>query len=387
MAAKGGGGGGEQQGSSDRSYDLLWLAGAIVITTLLLWHFEKVAITKAIFLARIAEIKIIFWCFYFFEKIATLLKLSISSAPLETLTTWYSFINQNYGGEVDFPTIIRLSSAIGKFIFIPISAILLILAATLFFGGSAGKFRNSFSLKTLRTSEQKIWEQITPIVKTNLNEKELDDEPWAVALDPMRFCKKHNLIREETKDGKPGVSLKYGAAYRVLSLQLGPKWTRPENLPMHLKALFAIFVARMDGGKKEAEELVNKIAKSALTAKPNFEGTEELFRKHSQCKQAIKITNLHGYITTVMASLLTAAREVGVLATSEFIWLKPLDRRMWYMLNGVGRQTAFAEVAGPFAHWLAEKKLGLPLIVPTVDEAVKGLELAMKDILYKPEEK
>jgi intracellular multiplication protein IcmP len=100
----------------------------------------------------------------------------------------------------------------------------------------------------------------------------------------------------------------------------------------------------------------------------------------------LKIVAGHAYITTAMASLLNISREAGVLATSEFIWLKPLDRRMWFMLNSVGRPTAVAEISGAFAHWLAEKKLGIPLVIPMVDEAVTGLELALKDILYKPQD-
>jgi intracellular multiplication protein IcmP len=100
-----------------------------------------------------------------------------------------------------------------------------------------------------------------------------------------------------------------------------------------------------------------------------------------------KVIAVHGYIVTAMASLLVASREAGVLSTAEILWLKTTDRRMWYMLNSVGRYTAMGEIAGAFAHWLAEKKLGLPLVVPMVEEAVKGLELALSDILYKPEEK
>ena len=59
---------------------------------------------------------------------------------------------------------------------------------------------------------------------------------------------------------------------------------------------------------------------------------------------------------------------------------------MWYMLNSVGRPTATIEICGAFAHWLAEKKLGLPLMVPMVDEAVRGVEVALSEIIYKPDE-
>lgn len=85
--------------------------------------------------------------------------------------------------------------------------------------------------------------------------------------------------------------------------------------------------------------------------------------------------------------MLEAARTDGVLATAEFIWLKAVDRRLWYMLNSVGRKTAFPEVAGPFAHWKIEKRLRRPLKVPMVDTAVDAMEEAISEIIYKPDEK
>jgi intracellular multiplication protein IcmP len=53
----------------------------------------------------------------------------------------------------------------------------------------------------------------------------------------------------------------------------------------------------------------------------------------------------------------------------------------------VGRQTAFVEIAGIFAHWVAEKEAGRKLLVPMVDEATKALEATLKEIVYRPDEK
>jgi intracellular multiplication protein IcmP len=83
-----------------------------------------------------------------------------------------------------------------------------------------------------------------------------------------------------------------------------------------------------------------------------------------------------------MASLLELARTEGVMATAEILWLKPLDRRMWYVLNNIGRQVSFVECAGPIAHWLSEKKLNRPLRIPLVEGAVTAMQLALDDVLY-----
>lgn len=56
------------------------------------------------------------------------------------------------------------------------------------------------------------------------------------------------------------------------------------------------------------------------------------------------------------------------------------------MLNCVGRQTPFVEVAGPFAHWRAEKVMGRRSLVPMIDEAIKALEVAVKEVKLTPKE-
>ena len=104
------------------------------------------------------------------------------------------------------------------------------------------------------------------------------------------------------------------------------------------------------------------------------------------CDLIAKVVYRHAYVMTVMAAMLELSRCDGVLATSEFVWLKPLDRQLWYVLNDMGRQTPSIESAGVFAHLAAEKKFGRPLRVPMVDEAVVALGEALEEILYEPED-
>ena len=56
------------------------------------------------------------------------------------------------------------------------------------------------------------------------------------------------------------------------------------------------------------------------------------------------------------------------------------------MLNSVGRRTAFPEVAGPFGHWVVEKRLRRPLQTAMVEEAINGLEEAISEVIYKPDD-
>lgn len=376
---QGGGGGG------DRSLDFLWLVVMIVGAALLIWHFAQLYLTMFVFKVKLYEIYGINFAIHYWNVLADLLHLP--SPNLQSLHDWEIYINENFGAPAAFDVLAKLSYSVGKYIAFPCGFILIILGVMLYIGGTANKFKNVFNTKLLRLSERNNWPQIAPILKLDLVKVGLDEQPWAMASNPMLFCKQNNLLREEMKNGQLNVSLRRGAAYRVLSLQLGARWRGVEALPEYVQALFAIFTARINGEKKIADELMDAIALSANSDTLNFHNSKELARKYANNKSVQKIIAIHGYVLTVMASLLVASREAGVLSTAEIIWLKAIDRRLWYMLNSVGRYTAVAEIAGAFSHWLSEKKLGLPLMVPMVEEAVKGLDVALSEILYKPEEK
>jgi len=374
----------QQQQGQDNSLDFLWIVGILIGIIYLGWYFGQAYIVSAVFFVRFYEIIAANFVFNMLVKVMLLVGLP---APQSALNEWLVFIQQNRNAVgVDFSTLVKLSTVVGDYIRYPLTAIMLGAAALLHFGSASTKLRHVYDNKSLRLAEQDNWPQIKPILGVDLIKQKLDEGPWAISLSPMRFCKKHNLLDVEEKHGKYTAILRRGAAYRLLSLQLGPKWYGAENLPPYLKALFAVFAAKINGDKKSADNLLDQIAISSKGKEFNFAGVEELMHKYLNSKKVVNIVSLHGYVTTVLASMLVGARSAGVLATAEFLWLKPIDRRMWYMLNSVGRQTAVAEISGAFAHWLAEKKLGLPLMAPMVEEAVHGLELALADMVYKPDE-
>ena len=76
-------------------------------------------------------------------------------------------------------------------------------------------------------------------------------------------------------------------------------------------------------------------------------------------------------------ALLNRARQKGVLASSQFLWLRPLDRPLWYALNQCGGRAAWAEGFAPWAHYQAEEKAGKALSEPHVRPAVASLRQAL----------
>ena len=236
--------------------------------------------------------------------------------------------------------------------------------------------------KSLKKQESENWPQINPVLSLDLVKEDIEKGPWAMAKLPINFCKENGLVNIKEKEGKKIWSLSRGPTQRIFVLQLGQLWKGPQALPIYMKALMVVFIARALKERDVANQLLTQIAVSATSGKLDFTGVEDLMKKYQDSKVLKWLEQRHAYVYTLMASLLEIARADGVLATAEFLWLKPLDRRLWYVLNSVGRQTSVIEAAGPFAHWLAEKKLKRALKTPMLKEALNALEVSIDDTLY-----
>lgn len=380
------GGQNQQNNQNDNSLDFIWMIVLIVAAIGLSWYFGKNYITAFIYQVRFYEIAAITFVVNLWNQFTHLVPF-LPAIDLSKLNSWAALIQQKAVG-TSFQALQDMSYDVGSYLRYPTIIVLAALAFFVYSKNVTMKFKTVFNMKRLREQENKNWPQITPILKHNLIKEDIDKGPWAMSMTPMQFCKRFDLIQEEVDDdGKKKAILKNNAAGNYFVLQLGSLWQSAKSLPIHARALFAIFAACANQDRKAADVLLDQIAYSAAdNGKLNFAGTDELLAKYIDSKVVTRAVQKHAYVLTVMASMLELARTNGVLASAEFLWLKPIDRRLWYVLNSVGRQTAVPEVAGPFAHWLAEKKLSRALQVPMIDEAVRSLEVALTEILYEGEE-
>lgn len=370
-----------QQGGSgsDNSMSAVWITAAFIAAIWFIWH------------AYHAEIVHFFLKIKYYEAIP----VSYFTSDLNPLINWVSTITPAQADLVTPDQLLEASEDVGRFWRYPVAVFSLLAAFYIYKFSPKLMFRHTYTMQTLVESEEKDWPQITPVVKLDLIKTPLNEGKWASSLTPMQFVKKYKLYKKlPIESSEPTlahktqfyVSLFPDQAYRILTMQMGKVWTGTQDLPIYAQALFAAFAARGAKDTQSSVNLLNQISKSSGSGKLDFSGTQALLNKHINNKLVQKISNGHAYILTIMASMLVLAREDGVLASADFLWLKPLDRPLWYMLNNVGRQTAYVEVAGPFAHWKAEQEFGRPIQVPMVGEAVKALDAALKEILYVPDD-
>lgn len=360
----------QQQGSTDNAMAPVWITILLFAVAIVLWLVGHQYIIAFVFKLNILQAALVNF-FLRNDNLAHQIYLMQTVNPMS----------------LNWPDFVALLHNVGEYICYPIGVVLIILAILLYRSNITLKFRKIYNMKSLRAQEQYNWTAIMPVVKEDLTNTPVDEGPWAMALSPVDFARKYRLLRKEDPlldeafMGYEGsASIKRGDTKQIFTLQLGPYWEGFGKCQPHVQALAAVFMARMNRDRESAKFILDSLNQSFVDGKLNFAVAVPTLQKYYNSENVQEILARHAYVLTVMASLLAKSREDGVVPSAEFLWLKPVDRRLWYMLNCVGRQTPFAEVAGPFAHWIAEKKLGRKTMVPMIEEAIKALELAIKEV-------
>lgn len=373
-----------QQNATDQTSNFFWLLAIIAGALVAIWLFARQWFIIPIYYFRYYEISVFYYLVEGWNALAAHLSfLHLPLGNIKELVGLKHYILSSNPYKVDWDSFVALNDMVGGWTRWVLCPLLIGLAALTYFKFGNRKFTRTYSMESLRDIEQDNWPEIKPVLSLDLVKEDIEKGPWAMAQTPLDFCKEHHIASLTRVNERNVWKLDRGGAHRLLTTQVGPLWPGAEALPIHIQALVVIFIARAERERDVANKLLAQIARSAGGGKLDFTGVNKLIKeKYGQSRILKWLEARHAYVYTMMASLLEIARSDGVLATAEFLWLKPVDRRLWYVLNSVGRQTAVVEVAGAHAHWLTEKKIGRSLRSPMVVEAVNALEENMLDTLY-----
>lgn len=374
----------QQQNPADQTSNFFWLLILIFIVFIGLWFFHPEWIVRPIFFVRRLELDLMMFLGHGWNAISALLHLP--GINLHNLDAVDREILNAAPKSIRFDEFFHVNILLGNWLRWPVMGILFVLACLIYSQHSVMRFRHRYDMAALKQAELENWPQIEPVARLDLVKQDLFSGPWAMSVAPLTFAKQGGFLELAEKEGQPIWAIDKKIAKRQFALQLGPLWpSTPTALPIHIQALAVIFIARIERDNPKAHHFLSQIAYSARSGKLNFAGVTEQWQRYQQSKVFKWLLPRHAYIRTLMASLLDLARQNGVLATAEFLWLKPLDRPLWYTLNSVGRQTAVVEVSGVFGHWKAEKMLKRAIKTPMVDTAVDALSVAVEDVLYVAE--
>jgi len=389
--------GGGQEPGKDNSYFVLWVIFLVVLIGAGVWFLASYQLKVFFIYLRIYELTGI-------QFIVSLLPINFIPPEwfnieelISRTTSDLAVAKSLTPGNITPDVALYLSDRVGRYLMYPFSFLLATMGIVYYLTHVHSRLKHRYNMNTLRENEKGNWPQIKIISTVNLLEEDLDSGPWAMAMTPMQFAKKNNLIKvtfAEVKDSgfakikapEFKVVLNRLRTERAFAAQLGRVWRGVEAMAPYRRAIFAIFAARGSRNTKTAQDMVYQLASSAAEGALDCTGADDLWKKYINTSNVKKICEAHAYEFTVFISMLMFAREDGVLASSDFLWIKPLDRRLWYVINNVGRQTPGAEVGGIFAHWNTESALKKPLSVPMVIDAVNALELALSEIVYIPDD-
>ena len=277
----------------------------------------------------------------------------------------------------------------GKWIRWPYGLALVALGVAAIYMGRTGGLIRRLNMESLLLHNAESFACLRPIVgrgKHLLSPESYDVGPWRIARSPVQFALEHGLLlnaegvpftpEQALRRGLPHADLPaYGHAHldeektaEVLRLQLGKRLRGFGALTSERKVLASSFLAYAAGDKKECLALLDAVSASyteneapacLVLTQPAFQKkVARVWNSHKKLRSASLLKRHAAFELPWFMALLTLARRKGVLASSQFIWVRPVDRPLWYALNQCGGRTAWAEGFAAWAHYAAEEKAG-----------------------------
>jgi len=305
----------------------------------------------------------------------------------------YGFFNDDYEplrqrlialhpDQITFTMLHQLNLKVTGLLKIVFAVILGILASIAFFLKSGTTYKRRMTIDDIIDEHAKGFPVITPIVKSDpmkAPHRILGQPvpaklpPWSEALAPEEWIAFHAVPMPQNQLDRTYARLAFAK-------QLRGRWQGSAKLPWHLKALFAAFSMKANGERQESDEFLAKLStywdpKKGLNLDNAMrKEITKVLRDPKRGMVSEKIARQHAFVATAMLRMLKMARDNGgVLASAQFLWLRPLDRTLWYPLNNLGRGATHTESSGAIAHFRAELAADKPIPNPQLDSAVDAL--------------
>ena len=295
----------------------------------------------------------------------------------------------------------------GKWIRWPYVLMLGALGAASIFMSRTKDLTRRFNMEGLLKNNAESFPCLRPVVgrgKYLLSRESYDNGPWRIARTPVQFALEHGLLLDgdgqaftpdqALRRGMPDVNLPaYGHAHldeakavNVLQEQLGRKFSGFGAMSLERKTLASALLSYAVGNKQDCMELLDAMSTSYIEGEKQPPACLVLEDATFQ-KTVVGFWNAHKTLLTesflkrhttfelpLFMAMLTLARKKGVLASSQFLWLRPLDRPLWYALNQCGGRAAWAEGFAAWAHYAAEERAGRALREAHMTHAVARIK-------------
>ena len=326
----------------------------------------------------------------------------------EAQTAW-TRIAEADPSSLSWETMQKVLRYTGSWIRWPFALLLVLFGVAAIFMGRVGSLVRRFNMESLLRNNAESFPCLRPVVgrgKYLLWPESHDSGPWKIARTPVQFALENGLLLDEQekaftpeqalKNGLPSTELPAWGnarldekkALAVLTEQLGKPFEGCEGLSPCRRALAVAFLAYANGDKKNCISILDMVSCSyneidgnadcpVLTDSAFEKRLKKAWARHKDVLSEKNMASHAAYELPWFMALLYRARQKGVLAGSQFLWLRPMDRPLWYALNQCGGRAAWAEGFAAWAHYMAEEQEGKALTEPHVAPAVASLREAL----------
>lgn len=363
--------------SHDAAIGMFWIGVFLFAVGMLVWFFYEEIFKDAYRWLRWAEMWVI--SYFVGEDL-------VIPAGQDRLSFWQWFTATPVipVENLDAATIRNISFVAMEPLRIPFVIIISLMGIWSIRSGPGTHYRDKFSLDGLIEIQSKNFPYIAPFIK--FNPAKMAPRPpgapvpaelplFAEALGPEEWLA-YNQI--PVPDGE----IDEHATFIAFARQLGPRWRGPSNLPPYKQVLLAAFCLKAARKRSESDDMLGRIAlcwdhEKGLRLnldKKLLKDAQNVLKNKDMSGATLARCNQHAFQNTALLRALETAREEGgVLAASQFVWLRGFDRHSWYPLNSLGRQAFYMEAIGAMTHYIAEKRTQRPIPKPKMEEAVGSI--------------
>ena len=336
---------GQAQQQNQSSDDWIWIVFGVFLILFVIWYLKHDWITNVVLRMRWAESK--------------LLGVVIASSAEHSFGLSQILSSAKDISSIHFSELWHIAGmGVRPFGFL-FGALLVGLGFRVLMINKRGKVRKKLDMASVAHSLSDDFPYIKPVLGLDL----INDSSaqWAPSLRPeSQYDSRGKLVEKGFVDIHGLIESRLFDRVKTKSIfiaQVGRAWPGSwKKLKRHEAALFGIFAARICRDRDGATNALKSIAENfSAGGKDLYDPGIALARKYGTESDVKGVISRHRYVSSVLAGMLEESRIEGVLPSSEFLWLKPVDRTLWYLLNSVGRRVAAIEAAGSFGNYNAEK--------------------------------
>lgn len=358
--------GSNENSSTNSEATAIALFVVIVGGAVLLWFFWR----QPIILAS-----------YFVDRIQIMIYAQIMGLG-ERGTEYLDYLSSFFDGRqvadrVSWEEFSRVSEVVGTVVRLPMAIGIAAMAVLVYAKMKGRGFSKQLTLLNFIDYQAEHWGTLVPSARFQPDKQEKNTMPaktpseWMHDLGLKVRVNHAGILPEESRQ----------AVEKAFAKQLGAGWAPVPRLKLHVRVLLAMFTSHGNKAKGalQLREGIARLYADVHDAKKRDAALEEIIKPFLADEKGmadyVKIAERHAYVCTALIAILREVRKrQGVLASAEFVWLKKIDRDLWYGMNDTGRNAYHIESGGIFSHYFYENVSKRSHVEPKVESAVLGLE-------------